>query len=110
MLTMTEGVVRCTLAQWMEEGPALVRDNPGLVRVELTDKRSDDTDPQSIGFYWFRGLTCRSGLPDAIHDAMRGGGTAGSARVYDTRVDANRYLSSALITWAKAQAVEATHV
>ncbi len=82
---MTETRIETTVADWLDRGPDLVRDNPDLSEVVLTDKTPillrDDIAPPD--FPWRYRWWCVHdlawqpdyGLPPCLFDHLPGGST-----------------------------------
>lgn len=91
--------IRCTLADWLSHGSAIVRKHP-VSRVELSDCVPTPVLGNEDGVYW--GEDVRSAFPDAVRNFIW---PRGIQHWHTDRSAAVGWLSQALISWAKSQPV-----
>jgi len=101
--------VRCTLADWMANGPEIVRQEP-VTKVVLTDFDAQIWGPEEYTIWDASTLHSQAaegpGGGDLLHDLfsfLKSGTFMDDWRDYQTREEAIADLSQACLAWAKSQ-------
>lgn len=108
MLERDGEVVRCTLAEWIEDGPQIMRGEGPPTRIVLTDRR-----PASLGddrrAIWCRATAAFGGgadghvLPNELYVLLPGKAQHPRGHVFADVAEADAALSAALLAWASRQ-------
>jgi hypothetical protein len=108
-----KAVARCTLAEWLEHGAAVVKCNPWLVRVDITDRRPLPTVRGNVEWYAVAASVPESaitakgaGVLAVVRAVMSDGLELAVVHRYATEAEAMADLSRRCLLWARRQAAE----